>query len=673
VKLSIVIVHYNTSDDLARCLGSLQENPPACEYRIIVVDNASDDPGLPAVRERFPGVDWLFQSRNVGYAAGVNAGLALCEADYTLILNPDIVVLPGAIDALLADADAHPRAGIIGPQLLNPDGSIQESCRRFYTFTTLVLRRTILGRLFPRARAVQLHLMRDFDHLSARPVDWVLGGCLLVRREALRRVGPMDERFFLYFEDVDWCYRMWQAGYEVRYTPVARFVHRHRRASAGGITRRGFWLHLASLISFYEKWGLLVYALKRWSGPLGTLLAWLLDMAAVNLAFGGAYLVRRLLQPLFAEPLFPWSEYHGLQLYAALLATVTFVLRGRYRRRTGRWRPGWREDLQQAGTVALLLLASTYLSHQVVYSRAVLLLFFPLLVLSLGLGGTLWERLRRRMTKGHLSLERTLLVDPPAGLTDWLAAVGDPRRLGLDLVGYLGDDRIVAGKVSLPQLGVRAEMGTVVDRYRIGQVVFFAWPAGDPDELRLLRELRRRRVRLRWQVPAASLAVAGGRGEAFGPLPSLVLDPGEGHPLAGLGRRLADLSAGVLLWPAGMLGRLVNRRSRDDRVVVLPLTGQGSQVAVHVDADGRPRSLWRQPVLLAALRRGALSLWSDMPLSAGEEPVAAGESWCLTPGRPGLTGPWAGTTRGERWRRLWTTPGGRVSINPTAPENRRAP
>ena len=360
MKLAIVIVHYNTSGDLGQCLESLAVYPPSCEHAVIVVDNASDDPGLAAVQERFATVHWILNSENLGYARGANRGLAALQAEYYLILNPDIVAQPGAVDALLAFAAAHPKAGITGPQLLNEDGSIQDSCRRFYTFKTLLLRRTILGKIFSHSHTVDEHLMRDFDHQSSRPVDWVLGGCLLVRRSAMQRTGSMDERFFLYFEDVDWCYRMWQAGYEVHYTSDARFSHRHRRASAKGALHKSFWLHLGSLISFYEKWGMLVYLLKRWREPLVLFLLWSVDMAALWVAFLAAYGLRSIMDPLFPEPLFPLTEYRSLLLFASLLTTLTFFLAGRYRvgRRRRASLPMAR--LQQVGTVSLLLLAPAH-------------------------------------------------------------------------------------------------------------------------------------------------------------------------------------------------------------------------------------------------------------------------------------------------------------------------
>ena len=166
VRLAVVIVHYNTSEDLARCLESLAAYPPAARHRVVVVDNASRDEGLAAVHQRFPDCQWIFNAENTGYARGCNRGMAAVDADYYLILNPDIVVQPAALDRLLEFADAHPRAGLVGPQLLNEDGSLQDSCRRFYTVRTLLLRRTVLGRIFPNSRTVQRHLMRDFDQIG---------------------------------------------------------------------------------------------------------------------------------------------------------------------------------------------------------------------------------------------------------------------------------------------------------------------------------------------------------------------------------------------------------------------------------------------------------------------------------------------------------------------------
>ena len=666
MKLAIVIVHYNSSGDLARCLESLTTYPPGCEHAIVVVDNASEDDGLGDVQERYPHVHWLLNSENLGYARGANRGIAAVRAEYYLILNPDIVAQPGAVDSLLAFADEHVKAGIVGPQLLNENGSIQDSCRRFYTFKTLLLRRTILGKIFPHSRTVDEHLMRDFDHNSSRPVDWVLGGCLLARHSAMERTGPMDERFFLYFEDVDWCYRMWQAGCEVLYTPDARFTHRHRRESAKGALHKSFWLHLGSLISFYEKWGMMVYLLKRWREPLVVFLLWAVDMVALWSAFLAAYGLRSLANPMFPEPLYSLSEYRSLLLFGSLLATVTFLLAGRYRRERRRQASTPLARLQQVGTVSVLLLASTYLGKQEVISRAVLLLFIPLFALTTALGEDLFRSLRRRLEFGYFSLERTLLVGAPAALQSWLEKVRDLRLLGIDPVGYVAEPTspespalppLSGGEV--PWLGRWADLLSAVQKWRISQIVFWVQPRHNALDAGTLAKLRRMRIRLRWRIDETWLLAAGARAEQFGGEVSALLEPGTGSALGSLLTRLMGLGVALLLAiiaaPFYLWLRLVAQRR--GTAVVYPVScdsgwGIVDQLRIVCSREGRVLPLWWQWFFVPALWQGRLHVWgARLQLAARRDaspsPLETAEFWRHGHDRPGLTGPWAGETRAK--------------------------
>jgi len=686
VKLGIVMIHYNTSADLDRCLESLTAYPPTAEHQIVVVDNASSDDGLEAVHQRHPHCRWLFNTDNHGYAKGCNQGMAEVAADYYLILNPDIVVQPGALDRLLAFADRNPRAGMVGPQLLNEDQSIQESCRRFYTLKTLLLRRTFFGRIFPNSETVRQHLMQDFDHRESRPVDWVLGGCLLVRTSAMERTGPMDERFFLYFEDVDWCYRMWQAGFEVQYTPDARFIHKHRRDSAKGRFNRSFWLHLGSLISFYEKWGILIWLLKKWRDPLLMFLWWAMDLVGLTAAFWAAYGLRGALGRFFAEPLYPAREYVPLLVFAWLLASATFWLTGRYR--SGGLRRGHpaAEHLRQIGIVSVLLLASTYLGHQEVISRAVLLLFIPLFAVATGLGESLFRRLLRKLERGHLSLERTLLAGPPARIQQWLTTAGDLRGQGVDLAGYLAEPSESGGLPPLadgdvPWLGRRQDIVAVVRRYRISQVVFWDNPrAGAVDaggDWQLLAGLRRLRVRLRWHVDGAWLLASGARPEMFGNELSAVRGSGSGMALRALADRALALVAGLLLGIGGVLPwlwlrfvRVPRGRARWEDLTAADLWGHDPQMTLAVSATGQVLSLPWQWRLAGPLLRGRLAVLGPRPWTLGrvEAPLAPHDVlgfWKSEPRAPGLAGPWScgsqqrgvGTllaTLGQ----LWRDPGG---------------
>lgn len=638
LRLGIVIVHYNTPADLARCLESLRAEAAACPHEVVVVDNASSEPGLADVQARYPEIHWVRNAENRGYSRGCNQGMAALPADFHLILNPDIVVLPGSLAALLACADRQPRAGIIGPQLLNEDGTVQESCRRFYTLQTLLLRRTFLGKLFPRSRTIAQHLMRDFDHAALRPVDWVLGGCLLVRREARHRCGPMDERFFLYFEDVDWCFRMWQSGFEVLYCPDARFVHRHRRASARGALHRSYWLHLGSLIAFYEKWSLLVYAAKKWRRPLAVALHWLLDMVLLGVALLGAYALRRLLQPFFAEDLLPLSWYGGWFGYAAMMVTVAFVLMGRYRQYRPRDGLTLGAHAKQLGLVALLLLAGSYLGREEVVSRAVLLLLLGLYAVLAMWATQLSERLQRRLESGYLALERTLLAGPVAELAAWLAAGSEPRRDGVDLVGFVTDDpppatgHAALGAGTVPWLGAPASLPQLAERFRVSQVAFWQHPAAHPAMAPTLVSLRRLRIRLRWVLAETWLLAAGARPAGFGACSSGVLDPDDRQTLQRLALRPLEVLAAVLLlaaaavlaWPRHLRRRRgeIRRRWWD----VAAGADDQAAVAVDVDREGRPLPLWWQAPLARAVLLGRVRLVGSPPPAADCD-VAGRPAW----------------------------------------------
>lgn len=689
MKLAVVIVHYNSSSDLRRCLESLVAYAPAAEHQVIIVDNASEDDGLAAVYRGYSQFQWIFSKENLGYSKGCNLGMAQVDAEYYLLLNPDIVVQPGAFQQLLDFADRSPRAGMVGPQLLNEDLSVQDSCRRFYNLKTLLLRRTFLGKIFPNSETVRLHLMADFDHQSVRPVDWVLGGCILIRRSAMQRTGPMDERFFLYFEDVDWCYRMWQAGYEVVYTPDARFIHRHRRDSAQGKFTRTFWLHLGSLISFYEKWGILVWLLKKWRGPLLVFLLWGLDVLGLTAAFGAAYGLRSLMGKLFTEELYPFSEYQPLLLFSLLLASLTFLLTGRYRTARQRTSRSLFEHLQQVGVVSVLLLAATYLGHLDVISRAVLLMFIPLLAVSTALGDVGVSAILRRLEKGHLSLERTLLVGDPGRLQAWLAQAGNMTSAGVDVAGYVwqppaGEDGLppLAGG-EIPWLGAPAGMVETVHRYRISQVVFWDRPKDCPETWLYLAGLRRLRVGLRWNLEDVWLLASGARVDDFAGGLSAVQTYGSSAALksgfARLGSFLFGGSMLLLTWPAWLWLRWVQapRASASViRVQARDLWGNDPQLSVAVDGGGKVLPLPRQWGLMMALVLGKMRLQGPRAVLGRVlfQPENAREMagfWQNEPGAPGLTGSWASGTNTDLpavangrvstfslVKQLWCDPGG---------------
>jgi hypothetical protein len=233
--LSIIIVSFNARLDLERCLESLRAAPPATPHEIIVVDNASTDGSVAGAAPFAPAVRVLRNTVNVGFGRGVNQGLAASTAPLVLIMNPDCRLEPGATAAMEAVLDVHERCALVGPRILNPDGSIQGSARGDPDMLTgLFGRTTVLRRLVPFLPVARRNVVVDEaigSGLASVEVDWLSGACMLARRTALEAVGGFDERFFLYWEDADLCRRLRARGYHVRYVPGAVAVHQVGQSS----------------------------------------------------------------------------------------------------------------------------------------------------------------------------------------------------------------------------------------------------------------------------------------------------------------------------------------------------------------------------------------------------------------------------------------------------------
>ena len=219
---------------------------------VVVLDNASSDGSADMVAQRFPEVRLLRGDVNVGFARGYNRAAAATTGRYLLLLNPDTITRPGAPEALVRFLDSHPRVGAVGPRLLNRDGSLQFSCRRFPRPIAAVFRNTPLGKLFPRNRFPREYLMTDCDHARESSVDWISGAAMCVRREVWEDVGGFDEGFFMYAEDMDWCWHARRAGWDIRYLPSAEIVHCIGRSSDQAPLRMVWQFH-RSMARFYRK------------------------------------------------------------------------------------------------------------------------------------------------------------------------------------------------------------------------------------------------------------------------------------------------------------------------------------------------------------------------------------------------------------------------------------
>lgn len=263
--LSIIIVNYKNPPLLRLCLQSLARNISSdFSHEIIVVDSQSTAETRMVVTEefaqRFAHILVLPFKENTGYTRGVNEGLRVASGEHLLILNPDIILTPNALSNMLDAMKANPHVGLLGPQLLNFDDTIQQSCFRFYSPLTILYRR--ISHLPFSEKILNRFLMRDQNLLHQIPVDWLMGSALMTTRSALTRIGFMDEQFFLYMSEVDWARRFWDNGYTVLYYPGASLYHYHQRQSKGGLgildvfSRQETRWHIIDAFRYFYKWGM---------------------------------------------------------------------------------------------------------------------------------------------------------------------------------------------------------------------------------------------------------------------------------------------------------------------------------------------------------------------------------------------------------------------------------
>lgn len=222
-KLSAIIVSFNTRELTLECLRSLEKELAGMESEILLVDNASRDGSVDAIRDSFPHVHVFAMDKNLGFGAANNIAMKEAKGDYLLLLNTDAFPHPCAIAALVSCLEKYPAAGVTGPRLLNRDGTLQRSCFRFPTPIQAWLENLWLSRMF--ASNSFLGDYRYWDHATERDVDFVIGACMLVRRSVYLQVGGFDERFFMYQEEADWQRRIHLAGWKVRFVPSAEAVH----------------------------------------------------------------------------------------------------------------------------------------------------------------------------------------------------------------------------------------------------------------------------------------------------------------------------------------------------------------------------------------------------------------------------------------------------------------
>jgi len=270
VKLSVIIVSWNCRDLLARCLDTVFASKLDADFEVIVVDNSSTDGTASIVQNNYPQVQLIASGENAGFARANNLALRQARGELILLLNPDTELEADTLQVMVDFMDKHPECGMAGCKVLNPDGTLQLACRRnIPTLADAFFKLSGLSRLFPRSRRMARYNLTYLPADRVAIVDAVSGSFLMTRREVVNKIGLLDERFFMYGEDLDWCWRSVRAGYQNYYVPDTSIVHCHGGSSKKRPLRSAYHFYEAMYL-FYDK-----HFAPRWARPL----VWLAAMA----------------------------------------------------------------------------------------------------------------------------------------------------------------------------------------------------------------------------------------------------------------------------------------------------------------------------------------------------------------------------------------------------------
>ena len=257
MDLSIIILNYRSKEFTAHCVETIRASGKG-DYEIIIIDNASGDNSAEYLHNAFPEIRVIANKKNLGYGAGNNIGIKQAKGDYVLVLNPDVEMGYPDMQKMIDYLKNYPDIGVLGPQLIYPDGVIQDSCRRFPRLLDLIIKRTNLHRWKLFRKRMDDYLMYNIDSSKNQPVDWLVGAALMIPCSVFKKVGYFDERFFLFLEDTDLCRRVSEAGMKVIYFPEVKAAHNHQRLSQSKSWRvlfnRNFYIHIISAFKYFWKW-----------------------------------------------------------------------------------------------------------------------------------------------------------------------------------------------------------------------------------------------------------------------------------------------------------------------------------------------------------------------------------------------------------------------------------
>jgi len=556
MKLSVIIVNYNVRAFLENALISIGKAMEGIDGEIIVADNASDDGSVEMMRGKFPNVTLIANEQNVGFAAANNQAFLHSRGEYFLLINPDTIVQEDTFRVMIDFLDTHPEVGLAGCRILNPDGTLQLACRRSFPTPWVALTKIMgLSTLFSHSRIFGRYNLAYLDPDKTYEVDAVSGSFMFVRRKAIEHVGILDDQFFMYGEDLDWCYRIKKAGWKIYYVHSTQIVHYKgqsvRRSDIDDV--KLFYHAMRLFVKKHFSYGVLFelvlgigIALREWIAFLAkiskSLRAATLDFVLVNIAlFFGELL-------WFGELFhFPAYAYPVTMTLPALIIVATMYTLGVY---TKRKHSVWRA-VSSVAIGYIIISALTFFFKQYGFSRMVVIISGAINLVALPSWRLAARAIVRSPVNSRRSLfgRRTLIVGIENNGQEVLRKLRARIDHGYDVVGFIDVDRRRIGErvFGVEILGSIDNIGKMINEQKVSEVIFSTDSLSYADILSVIGRSRSRTVNFRLVPTSLEVIIGKTHIDELDDIPLVDIDYNIDRPMNRFSKRLFDLVVSGLL------------------------------------------------------------------------------------------------------------------------------
>lgn len=597
IELSIIVVNYNVKDFLENALLSIKKAIIGIDAEIIVVDNASEDGSVEMIRQKFPDVKLIANNENVGFARANNQALKLARGKYIVLINPDTIVQEDTFKSLISFLESHPDCGMVGCKILNPDGTLQLACRRSFPTPWVAFTKMVgLSSLFPKSKIFAKYNLTYLDPNEITEVDAVSGSFMMIRREVYEQVGGLDEDFFMYGEDIDWCYRIKKSGWKIYYVPSTQIIHfkgeSTRRSSVDEI--RVFYDAMKIFVKkHYKEFALLGLILKfgifvrSFIATIGKFIKTYWDMfvdvfvtfisftIGEFVRFGEIFALPRYAYPevLIFPPFVVWFSLYSFGVYTSRKFSIGYCL-------VGVW------------FSALVLSSLTFFFKDYAFSRMIVLVMTVLNSILIP-GWRLILRISGKLPFVNISVieKRVLIVGAGENTVSLVGKLRKKTSENIKLVGIIDYDlkRVGQRVDGVEIIGSLSTIDRVIRERRISDVIFVSGDLSYSEILSLINRIKDKSVRFKLALTGSDLILSKASIDSVDDVPVLDIDYNINKFLNRVSKRVFDIVFSlpllIFIYPLIYLRKVFKKEigKVERKILLLP-----DVIAGKISLVGRP-------------------------------------------------------------------------------------